>query len=128
MGFFIAGSIFLLLSACMAIKNWRRRKKWLRTRATGQIRKTYVHRDLQGNKTLMDQVRYRFMDSRGRTHSFDVHDYSGFRDKELEVFVLYDPENPRNAVLENTRDMYGWTLGGMVVGLWLLIFGFLATK
>ena len=128
MGFFIAAGIFLLLGGCIAIKNWRRSKRWLRARAVGQVRKTYVHRGFEGEKSLRDQVRFRFTDSRGIMRSFDIHDYSGFRDDELEIQVFYDPENPRKALINTARDIYGWALGCMLIGLWLLVFGYLATK
>lgn len=128
MGFFIAAGIFLLLGGCIAFNNWRRSKRWLRAHAVGQVRKTYVQRGLQGDRSLMDQVRYRFTDSRGAMHSVDVDDYSGLRDKELEVHVFYDPKNPRKALIGTARDMYGWALGLMVFGLWLLVFGYLATR
>ena len=61
-------------------------------------------------------------------HFFDIHDYSGIRDKELAVQVFYDPENPRRVLIDTARDMYGWALGLMLFGLWLLVFGYLATK
>lgn len=128
MGFFIAAAIFLLLGIFLAFGNWRKSRTWVPAKAQGQLRKTYVRRDLDGDKILMDEVRFRFEDERGIIHSFDVRDYSGVREEEMQVRVFYDPKNPRRALIDTARDMYGWAAGLILFGVWLLVFGFLSTK
>ena len=128
MGFFIASVVFLTVGIGLVVRNWRRSKFWVRTQAKGQIRETYIDRDLDGTRATMDRVRYRFPDARGVIHSFDIQDYRGFRNNELQVTVFYDPQNPRRALIDSARDMYGWAFGLILFGIWLLVFGYLSTK
>ena len=67
---------------------------------------------------------YTFKDIHGVNHSFKISDYSGFRDDELRVDVLYSGENPCDVLVDTVRDKYGWASGFFVMGLLLLLFAY----
>jgi hypothetical protein len=128
MGFFIVAAIFLSIGTSLAYRAWRRSKTWQPAKAQGDAKKTYIRRGLNGGRTLLDQVRYQFEDGRGMKHSFDIHDYSGLRDSEMQLSIFYDPQNPRRVLINTTRDMYGWAAGLILFGIWLIVFGCISIK